>query len=133
MDGVVIDERRVHVDFSQSVAKLWYNFKKAQNMSRAEDKNNELILPNENQKLEIKANKEFMVNKGSYKMVFEETEENSKYRPFTEKPLKRDKETKKEKKETKKKSRSNSKEKSRHKKKNRSRSRERKHVYKSYK
>ena len=42
MDGVVIDERRVHVDFSQSVAKLWYNFKKAQNMSRAEDKNNEL-------------------------------------------------------------------------------------------
>mgnify|MGYP002632471343 CR=1 FL=1 len=30
MDGVLIDERRIHVDFSQSVAKQWNQHKKGQ-------------------------------------------------------------------------------------------------------
>jgi len=28
MDGVLIDERRIHVDFSQSVAKLWNSYRR---------------------------------------------------------------------------------------------------------
>ncbi len=125
MDGVVIDERRIHVDFSQSVAKLWYNFKKAQNLStRNEDKNNELILPNENQKLEIKANKEFMVNKGNYKMLFDEPEENDKPTKIKDKTNKKEK---KEKKEHRKKSRSRSHHKDKHKHKHKHRSRSRSH------
>jgi len=30
MEGVSIDERRIHVDFSQSVAKLWNTHRKKQ-------------------------------------------------------------------------------------------------------
>lgn len=30
MDGVLIDERRIHVDFSQSVSKLWNTFRRKQ-------------------------------------------------------------------------------------------------------
>lgn len=79
MNGVVIDERRIKVDFSQSVSKLWYNFKKNQmNEKNIQDKSNELMLPNENQKLEIKANKNFMNDNlqtsKNYKLLFDEEE-----------------------------------------------------------
>jgi peptidyl-prolyl cis-trans isomerase-like 4 len=36
MDGVLIDERRIHVDFSQSVAKLWNTFRRKQLKETAE-------------------------------------------------------------------------------------------------
>lgn len=72
MNGVVIDERRIKVDFSQSVSKLWFNYKKGQmNSNSKDDKTNELMLPNENQKLEIRANKNFMNDNKNYKLLLE--------------------------------------------------------------
>ena len=82
MDGVVIDERRIHVDFSQSVAKLWHNFQTSKKEeSKLDDKNKELILPNEVQKFEIKNNKDFMIDKRNYRMVFDNDNKNNFY-PF---------------------------------------------------
>lgn len=72
MNGVVIDERRIKVDFSQSVSKLWFNFKKGQlNQEKKDDKANELMLPNENQRLEIRANKNFMNENKNYQLLLE--------------------------------------------------------------
>lgn len=72
MNGVVIDERRIKVDFSQSVSKLWFNFKKGQmNQSKKDDKSNELLLPNENQTLEIRTNKNFMNENKNYQLLLE--------------------------------------------------------------
>jgi peptidyl-prolyl cis-trans isomerase-like 4 len=72
MNGVVIDERRIKVDFSQSVAKLWQNLKRSQNSNfKIEDTANELSLPNENKKFEIKTNKNFMIENKPREMVFE--------------------------------------------------------------
>ncbi len=75
MNGVVIDERRIKVDFSQSVSKLWFNFKKGQlNAKNKEDQANELMLPNENQKLEIRTNKNFMNDNKNYKLLIDNPE-----------------------------------------------------------
>ena len=72
MNGVIIDERRIKVDFSQSVSKLWFNFKKGQmNQNKKDDKANELMLPNENQKLEIRSNKNFMNENKNYQLLLE--------------------------------------------------------------
>jgi peptidyl-prolyl cis-trans isomerase-like 4 len=72
MNGVVIDERRIKVDFSQSVAKLWQNMKRSQSSDyKIEDNTNELSLPNENKKFEIKTNRNFMINKSNDGMLFE--------------------------------------------------------------
>jgi peptidyl-prolyl cis-trans isomerase-like 4 len=75
MNGVVIDERRIKVDFSQSVAKLWQNFRKHQGSANTEDSHKELALPNENKKLEIKNNKNFMIDSNKFNMVFDHPEE----------------------------------------------------------
>jgi len=77
MNGVVIDERRIKVDFSQSVSKLWFNFKKGQmNQNKKDDKSNELMLPNENQKLEIRVNKNFMNDNKNYQLLMENEKAN---------------------------------------------------------
>lgn len=34
MDNALIDDRRVHVDFSQSVAKLWYQYRRPKEMNK---------------------------------------------------------------------------------------------------
>jgi peptidyl-prolyl cis-trans isomerase-like 4 len=82
MNGVVIDERRIKVDFSQSVSKLWQNFKKNQDKKfTIGDNTNELLLPNENQKLEIRANKNFMIDNKDYKMVFDHPDDERNYKP----------------------------------------------------
>jgi peptidyl-prolyl cis-trans isomerase-like 4 len=75
MNGVVIDERRIKVDFSQSVAKLWQNFRKHQGSAITEENHNELALPNESKKLEIKTNKNFMIHSNKLDMVFDNPEE----------------------------------------------------------
>lgn len=137
MNGVVIDERRIKVDFSQSVAKLWYNVKKSQDsLLKLEDKANELILPNEDKKYEIKANKNFMIDKNdkirntnkNYAMVFDEDRsksrdkerENVKHRAHRDHRDHRDhdrhkeKASKKHKKRSRSRSRSRSRDKDRH-------------------
>jgi peptidyl-prolyl cis-trans isomerase-like 4 len=76
MNGVVIDERRIKVDFSQSVAKLWQNFRKHQGSSGVEESHHELALPNENKKLEIRNNKNFMIDSNKFDMVFDNPDDN---------------------------------------------------------
>lgn len=71
MNGVIIDERRIKVDFSQSVAKLWYSMKKNEDRKKQE-KANEIILPNEFKKLELRRNKNFMIENNNYNLVFDE-------------------------------------------------------------
>jgi len=71
MNGVVIDERRIKVDFSQSVAKLWYSMKKNEDRKKQENMN-EIILPNEFKKLELRQNKNFMIENNNYDLVFDE-------------------------------------------------------------
>jgi peptidyl-prolyl cis-trans isomerase-like 4 len=72
MNGVIIDERRIKVDFSQSVAKLWQNFRRSQNSGyKVEDNTHELNLPNESKRFEIKTNKTFMINKSNEELMFE--------------------------------------------------------------
>lgn len=72
MNGTVIDSRRIKVDFSQSIAKLWQNIKKNQMHNLKLDNNtNELILPNENKKFEIRQNRDFMIEDKNYSLVFE--------------------------------------------------------------
>lgn len=89
MNGVLIDDRRIKVDFSQSVAKYWYNYNnnnskgsdsKGNNNSNGNgnsnnnnqgDNENALNLVNENVKLEIKQTKNFNpVKDDKYKFVF---------------------------------------------------------------
>jgi peptidyl-prolyl cis-trans isomerase-like 4 len=72
MNGVVIDERRIKVDFSQSVARLWFNMKKDQDRKKQQDKGNEILLPNEFKKLELRQNKNFMNENKNYNLVFDE-------------------------------------------------------------
>ena len=92
MNGVLIDDRRIKVDFSQSVSKYWYNYNKPNNNVRKEendDKNghtknnkgniqmneeNVLTLVNEKVKLEIKHNDNFNPQKrrDKYNFVFDE-------------------------------------------------------------
>lgn len=75
MNGVIIDERRIKVDFSQSVAKLWNNVKRGQTGGTVnkEEPLNELILANENHKFELRQNKNFMIDKKkNFRMVFDE-------------------------------------------------------------
>ena len=72
MNGVVIDDRRIKVDFSQSVAKLWNNFKQSQRgVNKLDDQANELVLPNETKKFQIRDNKNFMITNSRYNMVFD--------------------------------------------------------------
>ena len=85
MNGVIIDERRIKVDFSQSVAKLWHNVKKGGvHLEYEPDKNkgeedkkkhksnvSEVIIQNDNQKLELRHNKNFMIDNKNYRMVFD--------------------------------------------------------------
>jgi len=71
MNGVVIDERRIKVDFSQSVARLWYNMKKSEGKKKPEP-TNEIILPNEYKKLELRQNKNFTYEKANYNLLLEE-------------------------------------------------------------
>lgn len=92
MNGVLIDDRRIKVDFSQSVSKYWYNYNKPNINARKEendDKNghtknnkgnlqmneeNVLTLVNEKVKLEIKHNDNFNPQKrrDKYNFVFDE-------------------------------------------------------------
>jgi peptidyl-prolyl cis-trans isomerase-like 4 len=37
MDGILIDERRIHVDFSQSVAKLWKKYRRGKRIKQIEE------------------------------------------------------------------------------------------------
>lgn len=94
MNGVLIDDRRIKVDFSQSVSKYWYNYNKPNNNTNKEesdDKNgyvknnkgnlqlneeNVLTLVNEKVKLEIKCNDNFNPQKrrDKYKLVFDESQ-----------------------------------------------------------
>jgi peptidyl-prolyl cis-trans isomerase-like 4 len=75
MNGVVIDERRIKVDFSQSVAKLWHNVKRGsvnlQDTNEKKTKPNELVFQNENQKLELRHNRNFMTDNKNFRLVFE--------------------------------------------------------------
>lgn len=78
MNGVVIDERRVKVDFSQSVAKLWHNAKRGrinleENIEK-KSKGSELMFQNENLKLELRHNRNFMTDKSNYRMLFDDTQ-----------------------------------------------------------
>jgi peptidyl-prolyl cis-trans isomerase-like 4 len=81
MNGVLIDDKRIKVDFSQSVSKYWVNYKKNnnnENNNKDDEKNNEgndLTLINENVKLEIKNKNNFQFgnkdkNNNQYKYVF---------------------------------------------------------------
>lgn len=90
MNGVLIDDRRIKVDFSQSVAKYWYNYNNNNNSKGGDSKGNNnsnsngnsnnnnqgdnenaLNLVNENVKLEIKQTKNFNpVKDDKYKFVF---------------------------------------------------------------
>lgn len=78
MNGVVIDDKRIKVDFSQSVSKYWFNYKKTNrdNNITAKDSNSKeeqlFILPNDNVKLEIKRNKNFNADNKDYNYVFHE-------------------------------------------------------------
>ena len=76
MDGVIIDERRIKVDFSQSVAKLWTNIKKneGKNPQDLEKKNLEII--NENKKYQIIPHKNFMSEKLNYGLLLDEVKDN---------------------------------------------------------
>jgi peptidyl-prolyl cis-trans isomerase-like 4 len=66
MNGVIIDERRIKVDFSQSVSKLWFNLKKAYNTNEPEEledkKPNDFSFPDDH-KLELRYSKDFMNHK----------------------------------------------------------------------
>jgi hypothetical protein len=46
MNGVLIDDKRIKIDFSQSVSKYWINFKKNSKFDNNPEMN-ELILINE--------------------------------------------------------------------------------------
>ncbi len=66
MNGVIIDERRIKVDFSQSVSKLWYNLKKSQGglqIQESNEKKSDDIGLHENHRMELRYNKDFMNNK----------------------------------------------------------------------
>lgn len=100
MNGVLIDDRRIKVDFSQSVSKYWYNYNKSNNnVSKEEndDKNghtknnkgnlqmneeNVLTLVNEKVKLEIKHNDNFNPQKrrDKYNFVFDEEQRQKQYK-----------------------------------------------------
>jgi peptidyl-prolyl cis-trans isomerase-like 4 len=66
MNGVIIDERRIKVDFSQSVSKLWFNLKKAYTSNVPEElqtkKPNDFSFPDDH-KLELRYSKDFMNHK----------------------------------------------------------------------
>ena len=104
MNGVLIDDRRIKVDFSQSVAKYWYNYNngnsnsskgndKANNSNNSTSNNNNqgdnenaLNLVNENVKLEIKQTKNFNpVKDDKYKFVFTHNNSNNYSRDNTHK------------------------------------------------
>lgn len=38
MDNALIDDRRIHVDFSQSVAKLWSQYRQKDQKGKGKDK-----------------------------------------------------------------------------------------------
>ena len=83
MNGVLIDDKRIKVDFSQSVSKYWINFKKNSKFDNNPEINtnqgNDLTLINENVKLEIKnQNKQFgkKDNNHLYKYVFHKEDKN---------------------------------------------------------
>ncbi len=89
MNGVLIDDKRIKVDFSQSVSKYWINYKKNINNDNNinQDKINEgnnLTLINENVKLEIKNQNNFQYgnkdkNNNQYKYLFN-TDNNNDYK-----------------------------------------------------
>ena len=89
MNGVLIDDKRIKVDFSQSVSKYWINYKKNINNDNNinQDKINEgnnLTLINENVKLEIKNQNNFQYgnkdkNNNQYKYVFNRDNNDDKY------------------------------------------------------
>ena len=89
MNGVLIDDKRIKVDFSQSVSKYWINYKKNINNDNNinQDKINEgnnLTLINENVKLEIKNKNNFQIgnkdkNNNQYKYVFNRNNNDDKY------------------------------------------------------
>jgi peptidyl-prolyl cis-trans isomerase-like 4 len=136
MNGVVIDERRVKVDFSQSVAKLWHNAKRGrvnlEENTEKKSKGNELMFQNENLKLELRHNRNFMTDKSNYRLVFDGDRQSSNKYPedsahtkdFRESERVRDHKEPKEKKEKKYKSRSRSRSRD-HKKKHKERERDR--------
>ena len=83
MNGVLIDDKRIKVDFSQSVSKYWINFKKNSKFDNNPEINtnqgNDLTLIYENVKLEIKnQNKQFgkKDNNHLYKYVFHKEDKN---------------------------------------------------------
>lgn len=90
MNGVLIDDRRIKVDFSQSVSKYWYNYNK-NNVTSSEggeekmkktNEENVLTLVNENIKLEMKHNNNFNPDnkKERYGLVFNKSRERSRSR-----------------------------------------------------
>ena len=88
MNGVLIDDKRIKVDFSQSVSKYWINFKKNSKFDNNPEINtnqgNDLTLINENVKLEIKNKNNFQIgnkdkNNNQYKYVFNRDNNDDKY------------------------------------------------------
>ena len=61
MNGVLVDDKRIKVDFSQSVSKFWMNSRKNNNNNKNNNEGNELKL---DVKLKIKENKNFNIING---------------------------------------------------------------------
>ena len=90
MNGVLIDDRRIKVDFSQSVSKYWYNYNKnnvtssegGEEKKKKTNEENVLTLVNENIKLEMKHNNNFNPDnkKERYGLVFNKSRERSRSR-----------------------------------------------------
>lgn len=57
MDNTLIDDRRIHVDFSQSVGKLWNKYKKNRNEMTKGDLRLDMINNSNNNKLDMKNKK----------------------------------------------------------------------------
>lgn len=75
MNGVIIDDRRIKVDFSQSVAKT-IHINKGSSTQDKMNNGNDLTLINEHVKLEIKDNKNFCPqNNKNYNYIFHKEKE----------------------------------------------------------
>jgi len=79
MENSLIDERRIHIDFSQSVAKMWPRYRKDMRKKFEEEEKNKMNMT------DVELKQKVRLGDDKYKFVFENSRKNNRSRSHSRK------------------------------------------------